>query len=126
VRKRTPERTEAGDLPCEIARGPDPKVWAPGSLNPRDASAAWHRAGEKWATARGLGGNGWQKFLHPHVEYVTHSLGRFHVSRGGLIPPWEPGYDPRDYETIAGVSVRDRSAELLFRRDDGDDRPLDG
>jgi len=54
---------------------------------------------------------------------VTHSLGRFHVSRGGLIPPWEDGYDPRDYETIAGVSVRDRSAELLFRRDDDGETP---
>ena len=123
MRKRTPARTDASDLPGEIARGPDPKVWAPGSGNPRDAAAAWRRAGEAWAKARGLGGNGWQKFLHPHVEYVTHSLGRFHVSRGGLIPPWDPGYDPRGYETIAGVSVRDRSWELLFRGDDDGETP---
>ncbi len=125
MKKRTPARTDASDLPADLARGPDPRVWAPGSLNPRDASEAWRRAGEAWAKARGLGGNGWQKFLHPHVEYVTHSLGRFHVSRGGLIPPWEPEYDPADYETIAGVSVRDRSVELLFRPDDGTHPPLD-
>jgi hypothetical protein len=122
VRKRTPARTDASDLPPDLARGPDPRVWAPGSGNPHDASAAWHRAGEAWAKARGLGGNGWLKYLHPHIEYVSHSLGRFHVSRGGLIPPWEDGYDPRDYETIAGVSARDRSAELLFRGD-GEETP---
>ena len=117
-------RTEASDLPADLARGPDPKVWDPVHGDARNASAAWHRAGEAWSKARGLGGNGWLKYLHPHVWYCVHALGRHHVSRGGLIPPWEPGYDPRDYETIAGVSARDRSAELLFRRDDGEDRPL--
>ena len=119
MKKRTPERTDPGDLPADLARGPDPRVWAPGSANPRDASAAWHRAGEKWSTARGLGGNGWLKYLHPHVEYVTHSLGRFHVSRGGLIPPWEDGYDPADYGTVAGMSVRERSAALLHSDTEG-------
>jgi len=123
VRKRTPVQTEASDLPPDLARGPDPRVWDPVHGDARDAMGAWQRAGTAWSKARGLGGNGWFRLLHPHVEYVSHSLGRFHVSRGGLIPPWEAGYDPRDYETIAGVSVRDRSAELLFRRDDGEDRP---
>ena len=122
MKRRTPERTEASDLPADLARGPDPRIWDPVHGDTRNASAAWRRAGEAWAKARGLGGNGWQKYLHPHVEYVSHSLGRFHVSRGGLIPPWADGYDPRDYETIAGVSVRDRSWELLFRRsDDGEE-----
>ena len=74
MRKRTPERTEPGDLPGSLARGPDPRVWAPGSLNPRDASEAWRRAGEAWSKARGLGGNGWLKFLDPHVWYCVHAL----------------------------------------------------
>jgi len=119
VKRRTPERTEASDLPADLARGPDPKVWDPVHGDPRNASAAWRRAGEKWSTARGLGGNGWLKYLHPHVEYVTHSLGRFHVSRGGLIPPWEDGYDPADYGTVAGMSVRERSAALLHSDTEG-------
>jgi len=95
-------------------------------LNPRDASEAWRRAGEAWSTARGLGGNGWLKYLHPHVWYVVHALGRFHVSRGGLVPPWEPDYNPADYEEVpGGISVRQRGEALLLHRDDGEDRPLD-
>ena len=125
MRKRTPVQTDASDLPGEIARGPDPKVWAPGSGNPRDAAAAWRRAGESWATARGLGGNGWFKYLPDHVFYCVHALGRHHVSRGGLIPPWADGYNPADYGTVAGRSVHERGEALLFRRDDGEDRPLD-
>ncbi len=117
VKRRIPERTEAGDLPCEIARGPDPRVWAPGSLNPRDASEAWRRAGEAWAKARGLGGNGWFKYLPDHVFYCVHALGRHHVSRGGLIPPWADGYNPADYGTVAGRSVHERGEALLLRRD---------
>ena len=118
MRKRTPARTEAGDLPQDLANGPDPRVWDPVRGDARDAMSAWQRAGTAWSKARGLGGNGWFKLLHPHVEYVTHSLGRFHVSRGGLIPPWEDGYDPAAYETISGVSVRDRGWAALTR-DDG-------
>ena len=125
MRRRTPARTDASDLPPDLARGPDPKVWAPGSGNPRDASAAWHRAGEAWAKARGLGGNGWLKYLPEHVWYCVHALGRHHVSRGGLIPPWEDGYDPADYGTVAGRSVHERGEALLLRPDDGEDRPLD-
>jgi len=123
VKKRAPVQTEASDLPRDLARGPDPKVWDPVRGDAREAMNAWQRAGTAWSTARGLGGNGWQKYLHPHIEYVSHSLGRFHVSRGGLIPPWEDGYDPRDYETIAGVSARDRSADLLFRGDGEGETP---
>ena len=60
------------------------------------------------------------KLLHEHVNYVTHSLGRHHVSRGGLVPPWEPDYNPADYEKVSGVSVRERGEALLFHGDDGD------
>ena len=119
MRKRTPARTEPGDLPQDLANGPDPKVWDPVHGDPRDAMNAWQRAGTEWSKARGLGGNGWFKLLHPHVEYVTHSLGRFHVSRGGLIPPWEDGYDPADYGTVAGMSVRERGAALLHSDAEG-------
>ena len=119
MKKRTPERIEPSDLPPDLARGPDPTVWDPGSENPRNASAAWRRAGEEWSIARGLGGNGWLKFLHPHVWYVVHALGRYHVSRGGLIPPWADGYDPADYGTVAGMSVRERGERLLRSDTDG-------
>ncbi len=124
MRRRTPERIEPGDLPPDLARGPDPRVWAPGSENPRDALNAWQRAGNAWSTARGLGGNGWLKYLHPHVQYVVHSLGRFHVSRGGLIPPWADGYNPDDYESVAGMSLSERGWAAL-NRDDGTYPPLD-
>jgi len=118
VKKRTPAQTEASDLPADLARGPDPKVWTPDSENPRDASEAWRRAGEAWSKARGLGGNAWLKYLHPHVFYCVHALGRHHVSRGGLIPPWADGYNPADYGSVAGRSVHERGEALLFRRSD--------
>ena len=119
MKRRAPARTEPSDLPVDLARGPDPRIWDPEHGNPRTASAAWRRAGEAWSTARGLGGNWWLKLLPPHVWYVVHALGRYHVSRGGLILPWQDGYNPKDYETVSGISVRQRGEALLRNDTDG-------
>ena len=92
MRLRAPEPTTSGGLPAELAAGPDPDYWTaercPGRPW-RGPEIAWRVAGEEWSRAHGLGPLGWKDLLPEAVRYATSSLGRWHIMKGGLRPPWE-------------------------------------
>jgi hypothetical protein len=54
-----------------------------------EARAAWRLAGDAWSRERGLGPGGWRELLPPEVRYAVSALGREHIRKGGLVPPWE-------------------------------------
>jgi hypothetical protein len=84
---------------------------------------------------------GWTRYAPPPLSRSPPVAPLHSPSRGGLIPPWGPDYNPADYEKVAGdMSVRQRGTALLLPGDDGEiaserrpdsgppwerDRPLD-
>lgn len=86
MRPRRPSPAGASGLPADLAAGPDPRVWGGGQRPPE---LEWRAAGEAWSRAHGLGHSGWRELLPGDVKYAVSSLGRAHIRRGGLVPPWE-------------------------------------
>ncbi len=95
--------TSGSQLPADIARGPDPAIWADNVSVPswmdnaagrqevaaKVAERAWRAAGERWGAEHGLRHGQWRDLLPPDVAYVVSVRGRLHRASGQLEVPWE-------------------------------------
>ncbi len=106
-RRRAPQAipvgTSGSPLPLDLARGPDPAVWAVDVAVPpwlddtagrqlvaeAEAVRSWQAAGERWGAEHGLRHGEWRELLPPDVAYAVSVRGRLHCASGQLKVPWE-------------------------------------
>lgn len=70
ARPRKPEPVAAGELPANIAAGPDPAIWAPDAppaARRRVAETEWSAAGTHWSIEHLHTWNGWRRLLPAKV-----------------------------------------------------------
>jgi len=106
-RRRAPQAVPVGTsgspLPLDLARGPDPAVWAVDVAVPpwlddtagrqrvaeTEAMRAWQVTGERWGAEHGLRHGRWRGLLPPDVAYAVSVRGRLRRAAGHLVVPWE-------------------------------------